>query len=72
MYTIVKNIGHHGRLKKTSISFAIEFSLREIFSQCKCTRSFACDNDAKIGRSRDAQTTLIWSSIGQIARITLF
>ena len=30
MYTIVKNIAYHARLKKKSIYFAMELSLREI------------------------------------------
>ena len=38
--------------KKTSISV---FRYRDQLSLCTCTRSFACANDAKIVRSRDAQ-----------------
>ena len=42
-------------LKKTSIYFAIEVSLRQISFVLTCTRSFARADDAKIVRSRDAQ-----------------
>ena len=43
--------------EKTSIYFAVDCSLREIYygTLFTCTRSCASNNDAKIACSRDAQ-----------------
>ena len=44
--------------EEMNIYFAVELAWGRSLSLCKCTRSFARANDAKIVRSRDAECNI--------------